>query len=75
MEAFARQMLTRWGILSRDVAKRETVAPPWRDLLVALRRLEAQGEIRGGRFVSASIGEQFALPEAVDLLRTVRGAA
>ena len=75
VEAFVRQLLARWGIVSRDVVKRETVAPPWRDLLVALRRLEAQGEIRGGRFVSASIGEQFALPEAVDLLRAVRGAA
>jgi ATP-dependent Lhr-like helicase len=56
----------------RDVAVRETAAPPWRDLLVCLRRLESRGEIRGGRFVSAFIGEQFALPEALDLLRAIR---
>jgi len=48
------------------------VAPRWRDLLGALRRLEARGEIRGGRFVEAYLGEQFALPEALDLLRAVR---
>jgi ATP-dependent helicase Lhr and Lhr-like helicase len=71
-EAFARQMLLRWGVLSRDIARRETVAPPWRDLLVVLRRLEAQGEIRGGRFIASHVGEQFAQPEAIDLLRSVR---
>jgi ATP-dependent Lhr-like helicase len=71
-EAFARQLLLRWGVVSRDIARRETVAPPWRDLLVALRRLEAQGEIRGGRFISSHVGEQFSLPEAVELLRSVR---
>jgi ATP-dependent Lhr-like helicase len=48
------------------------VAPPWRDLLVVLRRMESRGEIRGGRFVSAFVGEQFALPEALDLLRALR---
>ena len=56
----------------RDAAVREPVAPPWRDLLVALRRMESRGEIRGGRFVAAFIGEQFALPEALDLLRAIR---
>ncbi|MGD0498802.1 MAG: DEAD/DEAH box helicase [Bryobacteraceae bacterium] len=71
-ELFARQLLLRWGVVFRDAAVREPVAPPWRDLLVALRRLEAQGEIRGGRFVAAYIGEQFALPEALDLLRAIR---
>jgi ATP-dependent Lhr-like helicase len=70
--AFARQLIARWGIVSRDIARRETVVPPWRDLLVALRRLEAQGEIRGGRFVSSQIGEQFASAEAIELLRMVR---
>ena len=69
---FARQLLRRWGIVFRDLLARETLAPPWRDLLVALRRMEAQGEIRGGRFVAAFVGEQFARPEAVDLLRAVR---
>jgi len=72
VEAFARQLLLRWGIVSRDIARRESVAPPWRDLLVTLRRLEAQGEIRGGRFVSSHIGEQFAPAEAIELLRAVR---
>jgi ATP-dependent Lhr-like helicase len=71
-EAFARQLLARWGVVFRDAAVREPVAPPWRDLLVALRRMESRGEIRGGRFVAAFIGEQFALPEALDLLRAVR---
>jgi ATP-dependent Lhr-like helicase len=51
---------------------RETLAPAWRDLLPVLRRMEARGEIRGGRFTSGFIGEQFALPEALDLLRAVR---
>ncbi len=71
-EASARLLLQRWGVVFRDVAKRETCLPPWRDLLVTLRRLEAQGEIRGGRFVAAFVGEQFALPEALALLRAVR---
>ncbi len=51
---------------------REGLAPPWRELLVALRRMEARGEIRGGRFVAGYVGEQFALPEAVDALRAAR---
>jgi ATP-dependent Lhr-like helicase len=51
---------------------REPVAPPWRELLGALRRMESRGEIRGGRFVEAYLGEQFALPEALDLLRAIR---
>ena len=71
-EVFARQLLLRWGVVFRDLAVRETIAPAWRDLLVALRRLESRGEIRGGRFVAAFLGEQFALPEALDLLRAIR---
>jgi ATP-dependent Lhr-like helicase len=71
-EAFANQLLLRWGVVFRDVLARETLAPAWRDLLVVLRRMEAKGEIRGGRFVSGFSGEQFARPEAVDLLRVVR---
>jgi ATP-dependent Lhr-like helicase len=74
-EAFARQLLSRWGVVFRDAAYKETLAPPWRDLLVSLRRMEARGEIRGGRFVDAYLGEQFALPEALDLLRAVRRKA
>jgi ATP-dependent Lhr-like helicase len=71
-EAFARQLLLRWGVVFRDAAAREPLAPAWRDLLVTLRRLESRGEIRGGRFIGSFIGEQFALPEALDLLRAVR---
>jgi ATP-dependent Lhr-like helicase len=56
----------------RDAAIREPLAPPWRELLVALRRMESRGEVRGGRFLQAFIGEQFALPEALDLLRAIR---
>ena len=70
--AFANQLLERWGVIFRDLLARETLAPPWRDLLLVLRRKEAQGEIRGGRFVSGFTGEQFARPEALDLLRAVR---
>ena len=55
-DAFARQLLLRWGVVFRDAAYRETLTPPWRDLLVSLRRMEARGEIRGGRFVDAYLG-------------------
>jgi ATP-dependent Lhr-like helicase len=71
-EASARQLLLRYGVVFRDLLARESSLPPWRDLLVALRRLEARGEIRGGRFVTGFVGEQFALPEALDELRAVR---
>ncbi len=72
IEAVARQLLLRWGVVFRDILARETMTPPWRDLLVTFRRLEAQGEIRGGRFVSGFVGEQFGRPEAVELLRAIR---
>jgi len=71
-EAIARLYLDRWGIVFRDLLAREALAPAWRDLLIVLRRMEARGEIRGGRFVSGFLGEQFAKPEAVDLLRAIR---
>ncbi|HEY5952132.1 MAG TPA: helicase-related protein, partial [Kofleriaceae bacterium] len=71
-EASARQLLLRYGVVFRDLLARESSLPPWRDLLVALRRLEARGEIRGGRFVTGFGGEQFALPEALDELRAAR---
>lgn len=70
--AFAKQLLARWGVLFRDAVRREPLAPPWRELLVELRRMESRGEIRGGRFLDAYLGEQFALPEALDLLRSIR---
>ncbi|HXH09722.1 MAG TPA: DEAD/DEAH box helicase [Alphaproteobacteria bacterium] len=71
-EAMARQLLRRYGVVFRELLARETYAPPWRSLLGIYRRMEARGELRGGRFVSGFIGEQFALPEAVDTLRAVR---
>jgi ATP-dependent Lhr-like helicase len=71
-EASARQLLHRYGVVFRDLVARESSLPPWRDLVVAFRRLEARGEIRGGRFVTGFVGEQFALPEAADELRGVR---
>jgi ATP-dependent Lhr-like helicase len=64
--------LHRYGVVFRDLIARESSLLPWRDLLVVLRRLEARGEIRGGRFVNGFVGEQFALPEALDELRGVR---
>ena len=73
-EAVAEQLLVRWGVVFRDLLVRETLAIPWRDILWALRRLEARGIVRGGRFVNGFAGEQFALPEAVDALRRVRRA-
>jgi hypothetical protein len=72
LESFARQLLARYGVLFRDLLTRESNAPKWRDLLNILRRLEARGEIRGGRFLSGFSGEQYALPEAVESLRAAR---
>jgi ATP-dependent Lhr-like helicase len=74
VERFARQLLQRWGVVFRDIATRESLAPAWRDILVVLRKMETRGEIRGGRFAAAFVGEQFALPEALDLLRAIRRA-
>jgi ATP-dependent Lhr-like helicase len=74
-ERAARMLLNRWGIVFRDLVVREVNLPPWRDILWSLRRMEAQGEIRGGRFVAGYVGEQFALPEALDALRRVRRSA
>jgi ATP-dependent Lhr-like helicase len=73
-EAVAEQLLARWGVVFRDLLARETLAVPWRDVLWALRRMEARGTVRGGRFVTRFTGEQFALREAVDLLGSVRSA-
>jgi ATP-dependent Lhr-like helicase len=75
VEFFARILLARYGVVFRALAAREPLVPPWRELLRACWRLEARGEIRGGRFVAALAGEQFALPEAlVPLARTEREA-
>ncbi|HEY5627568.1 MAG TPA: DEAD/DEAH box helicase [Nitrospira sp.] len=71
-EAVARQLLRRYGVVFRDLLMRETLVQSWRDLLVAYRRMELKGEVRGGRFVSGFVGEQFALPEAVEALRAIR---
>jgi ATP-dependent Lhr-like helicase len=65
-------LLRRYGIVFRRLLTRETITVSWRELTRVYRRLEARGEIRGGRFVSGMSGEQFALPDAVDRLREVR---
>jgi ATP-dependent Lhr-like helicase len=71
-EAVARALLRRYGVVFKRLLERETLLPPWRELLRVYRRLEARGEIRGGRFVAGFSGEQFALPEAVGKLRALR---
>jgi ATP-dependent Lhr-like helicase len=73
VEHVARTLLRRYGVVFWRLLEREAARlPPWRDLLRAYRRLESRGEIRGGRFVAGIPGEQFALPEAVGLLRETR---
>ncbi|MGH7571322.1 MAG: Lhr family helicase [Gemmatimonadota bacterium] len=72
VERLARQLLARYGVVTRRVLAREAPLAPWRELLRALWRLEMRGEVRGGRFVQGMAGEQFALPEAVERLRAVR---
>jgi ATP-dependent Lhr-like helicase len=74
IEATCWMLLRRYGVVFRELLARETILPPWREVLIAFRRLEDRGEIRGGRFVSSFIGEQFALPEAVESLRAMRRA-
>jgi ATP-dependent Lhr-like helicase len=71
-EAVAEQLLARWGVVFKDLMARETLAVPWREILWALRRMEARGNVRGGRFVTGFVGEQYALPGAVDALRRTR---
>ena len=72
LEPVADQLLRRWGVVFRDLLARESLTPPWRDLLLVYRRLELRGKVRGGRFVAGFSGEQFALPEALDALRSLR---
>lgn len=72
LEATCWMLLKRYGVVFRDLLAREKNIPRWRELLVTFRRLEDRGEIRGGRFVSGFLGEQFALPYAVDSLRAIK---
>jgi ATP-dependent Lhr-like helicase len=71
-EEVAEQLLARWGVVFREIVARERLALSWRELLYALRRMEARGTVRGGRFVAGFLGEQFALPDAVEDLRRTR---
>jgi ATP-dependent Lhr-like helicase len=73
VEAACWMLLRRYGIVIRDLLARESNLLPWRELLTAFRRLEDRGEIRGGRFVDGFLGEQFALPVAVESVRGMRG--
>ena len=72
VEAASWMLLRRYGIVIRDLLAREANLPSWRELLMAFRRLEDRGEIRGGRFVDGFLGEQFALPVAVESARSMR---
>jgi ATP-dependent Lhr-like helicase len=72
LESMCKVLLARYGVVFRNVVQRETNLPPWRELLAVFRSMEDRGEVRGGRFVSGFIGEQFALPEAVDSLRAAK---
>ena len=72
VEAACWMLLRRYGIVFRDLLARESNLPPWRELLMGFRRLEDRGEIRGGRFVDGFLGEQFALPVAVESVRALR---
>jgi ATP-dependent Lhr-like helicase len=75
VEHQARALLRRYGVVFRRLLTREANAAPWRELARVYRRLEARGEIRGGRFVTGMSGEQFALPDAIDRLRETRRSA
>lgn len=72
IQAACHTLLARYGVAFRDLLQRETLLPRWRELLIAFRRMEDQGVVRGGRFVSGFVGEQFALPADVDSLRAIR---
>ncbi len=74
IEAAAQVLLNRYGVVFRELLARESLPFPWRELLATFRRFEDRGEVRGGRFVDGFIGEQFALPMAVESLRAARRA-
>jgi ATP-dependent Lhr-like helicase len=75
IETYARALLRRYGVIFRRLIERESFRVSWLELLRVYRRLEARGEIRGGYFVGGVSGEQFALPEAIGLLRSLRKRA
>jgi len=75
IEATCWMLLRRYGVVFRDLLARESNLPKWRELQIAFRRLEARGEVRGGRFVDGFVGEQFALPVGVESLRATRKLA
>jgi ATP-dependent Lhr-like helicase len=72
VDFIAKALLRRTGVVFRRTIEREKQPVPWRDLVRALRQMELRGDVRGGRFVAGFAGEQFALPEAVVLLRQTR---
>jgi ATP-dependent Lhr-like helicase len=72
IEATCWMLLRRYGVVFRELLARETMVPKWRELCIAFRRLEDRGEIRGGRFITGFVGEQFAMPVAVESLRAIR---
>ena len=61
--------LKRWGVIARSLLEKESLSPPWRELLIQLRKMELQGILRGGRFIAGLSGEQFSLPDTVDEIR------
>ena len=73
-ESVAVQLLERWGVICWEIAQRERLGIAWREVLWALRRLEARGQVRGGRFIAGPVGEQFALPEVVRELQLAADA-
>jgi ATP-dependent Lhr-like helicase len=73
-ESVCKALLERYGVVFRDLTARESFPLQWRELLQAFRRMEGRGEVRGGRFVDGFLGEQFALPVAVESLRLMRNS-
>ena len=72
LEAVCQLLLARYGVVFRELTLREDFPFKWREILIAFRRLEDRGEVRGGRFVDGFLGEQFALPLAAESLRAAR---
>ena len=72
LEAICWMLLRRYDVVFRELLTRESILPKWREVLITLRRLEDRGEVRGGRFITGFLGEQFALPVAVESLRAMR---
>src|ERR1700759_2755453 len=72
IESVCRVLLERYGVVFRELLVRESMLPRWRDMLISFRRLEDRGEIRGGRFISGFIGEQFSFPGVLESLRPIK---